>query len=271
MPVDAARQERPSGPAGRGFFAPFSGGIRHLRFLPMLAAAAEAKSYFEIGTSRGHSVAGIDCSAVCVDPSFRVEQNIIGRKPSLFAFQMTSDDFFAEFRLSDLLPRPGRLDLAFLDGMHHFEFLLRDFMNVEKYCNPRTLVTLHDCLPLFPRSARRLDRRNAVTLETQRPVDPEARGWTGDVWKVLRILQQYRPDLHIVVFDCPPSSLVVVTNCDPSNRVLHGAYDEAVARCDRADEQPGWFDDLHDSVTLTPSRANAQIERLRTLLRLSSD
>jgi hypothetical protein len=249
-------------------FNPLRGGTRHVKFLLTLAEAIQARTYFEIGTSKGKSVADLECAAVCVDPAFQVEQNIIGRKPALFALQMTSDDFFAQYRLSDLLPKPGQLDLAFLDGMHHFEFLLRDFMNVEKYCNARTVVTLHDCLPLHPRAARRHDRRNVVNVETTRPVDPEARGWTGDVWKVLRILQQYRPDLRITVFDCPPSSLVVITNCDPSNRVLEGAYEEAVARWDRADEQAGWFDQLHDSVTLVSSRANARPEVLRSTLGL---
>lgn len=249
-------------------FDPLRGGIRHAKFLLALADAIQARTYFEIGTSRGKSVAGLDCAAVCVDPAFKVEQNIIGRKPALFALQMTSDDFFAQYSLSDLLPKPGRLDLAFLDGMHHFEFLLRDFMNVEKYCNARTVVALHDCLPLHPRAARRHDRRNVVNEATTRPVDPAARGWTGDVWKVLRILQQYRPDLRITVFDCPPSSLVVITNCDPSNRVLDRAYDEAVARWDRADERPGWFDALHDSITLVSSRNNMQPEALRATLGL---
>ncbi|WP_372620945.1 class I SAM-dependent methyltransferase [Falsiroseomonas sp.] len=268
MPIETVPPSARPPAASDGFFAPFRGGVRHLRFLPLLATAREAQSYFEIGTSKGNSVAGIDCAAVCVDPSFRVEQNVIGRKPYLLAFQMTSDDFFAQYRLSDLLPKPGRLDLAFLDGMHHFEFLLRDFMNVEKYCDERTIVCLHDCLPIHPHAARRLDRRKAVRQETTRPVDPEARGWTGDVWKVLRILQQYRPDLRITVFDCPPSSLVVITQCDASNRVLEGAFDEAVARWDKADERPGWFDDLHDSVRLVSSRANMEPKAIRALLGL---
>lgn len=249
-------------------FNPLRSGIRHVKFLTDLAVAIQAQTYFEIGTSKGKSVAGIDCASVCVDPAFQVEQNVIGKKPAFFAFQMTSDDFFAQYRLSDLLPKPGALDMAFLDGMHHFEFLLRDFMNVEKYCNARTVVALHDCLPLHPRAARRRDRRKVVNEQTSLPVDPEARGWTGDVWKVLRILQQYRPDLRITVFDCPPSSVVVITNCDPANRVLENAYDEAIAAWDKADERPGWFDDLHANVTLVSSRDNAQPETLRATLGL---
>ena len=58
----------------------------------------------------------------------------------------TSDAFFAG-------PRPRELfgghpvDLAFIDGMHLFEFALRDFSNVEALAGPGTVIVLHDCLP----------------------------------------------------------------------------------------------------------------------------
>ncbi len=32
--------------------------------------------------------------------------------------------------------------------------------------------------------------------------------WTGDVWKLIPILQRYRPDLQLTLFDAPPSGLV---------------------------------------------------------------
>ena len=48
---------------------------------------------------------------------------------------MTSDDFFASHDLAQVLGgRP--VDLAYIDGMHQFEFALRDFMNLERYVGP---------------------------------------------------------------------------------------------------------------------------------------
>jgi hypothetical protein len=250
-------------------FNPFSQGIRHYKFLPMLAAARKPTAYFEIGTSRGFSLAPIECGSVCVDPSFRVEQNVIGKKPFVMAFQMSSDDFFAKYRLSDLLPAPGVVDMAFLDGMHHFEFLLRDFINTERYCTPNSVVILHDCLPLRPPAARRQDKGRRMALDSQRSLAGTGGGWTGDVWKVLRILQEHRRDLRINVLDCPPSSLVVITGCDPESRVLQEGYDDLVAHWMDADQKPGWFDALYDSVEIVSSRAHAAPERLRKLLGLT--
>lgn len=254
--------------AAAGTFLPFRAGIRHYGFLARLAAARRAERYFEIGTSRGLSLALIDCASVSVDPNYRLTTEVVGRKPSLMLFQMTSDDFFARYRLSALLPAPGTVDLAFLDGMHHFEFLLRDFINTEPYCTPESVVVLHDCLPQRPQAAKRLDRGRRLATDTRRPVAESGGGWTGDVWKTLRILQDNRPDLRIHVLDCPPSSLVVITGCDPRNRVLPERYDALVAQWMDADQRPGWFDALHDAVELLPSRAYANPVALRRLLGL---
>jgi hypothetical protein len=247
-------------------FAPFQDGIRHVRFLGHLAASIEAKTYFEIGTSRGNSLAEITCTAVCIDPSFRIERDVVGKKPALMAFQTTSDDFFSRWNLRNLFPAPGDLDLAFLDGMHHFECLLRDFINTERVCSPRSTVVLHDCLPLHPNAARRRDRRQRPNAETARPVAIEKSGWTGDVWKVLRILQKHRPDLRIVVFDCPPSGLVVIRGCNANDRTLSIEYDALVADWLYAEDQPGWFDALHDSVQLLRSRDYLDRARLKAEL-----
>ena len=36
------------------------------------------------------------------------------------------------------------MDLAFIDGLHLFEFSLRDFMNVEKLAHPGSVVVFDD-------------------------------------------------------------------------------------------------------------------------------
>ena len=39
----------------------------------------------------------------------------------------------------------GTFDLAFIDGMHHFEFALRDFANLERHCAPgSTMKSIFD-------------------------------------------------------------------------------------------------------------------------------
>ena len=90
------------------------------------------EAYLEIGTLNGDTLALAKCAAIAIDPCFQVNQAIMGQKSSLFMFQTTSDEFFRSNRASAILGRP--LDMAFLDGMHLFEYLLRDFSNTERCC-----------------------------------------------------------------------------------------------------------------------------------------
>jgi hypothetical protein len=112
---------------------------------------------------------------------------------------MTSDAFFAEHARNSLLGQ-RRVDLAFIDGMHLFEFALRDFHNVERWCARGSTVLLHDCLPVAAVAALR-QRRTTF--------------WVGDTWKALEYLLRTRPDLSISLVPCYPSGLVIIRNLNP--------------------------------------------------------
>jgi hypothetical protein len=144
------------------------------------------------------------------------------RRKNTHFFQGTSDEFFADQSAVTRL-FPQGIDLAFLDGLHLYEVLLREFINTERFANQRSLFLLHDCLPLNARMAERERRLGGE------PEPPEIRGfWTGDVWKVVPILAKYRPDLCISYVDCPPTGLVVCTGMDPQSRILSDRYHEIV-------------------------------------------
>jgi hypothetical protein len=195
-------------------------GLPYLDFFAALNSILEPSSYFEIGTESGHSVARYSCPSICVDPRFAISADIVGNKKAVHLFQMKSDEFFAAHYIENLLPLGP--DIAFLDGMHRFEYLLRDFVNTERVAHPRTLVLLHDCLPLNLRMTSRL------------PVaGPEEEGhsrfaWTGDVWKVIPILKKYRPELRILFLDCPPTGLVAISGLHKESHVLCNSYYEIV-------------------------------------------
>lgn len=189
-------------------------GMPYYRFLRSLHEACLFDWYLEIGCRSGESFAPVRSKTVAVDPFFRAEINIIGRKPALHVFQATSDEFFA----SGFLARNGiRLGLAFLDGMHLVEYLLRDFMHTEAAMAPGGVILLHDCVPYGP---------GMMTRDLSRL--PKG-SWTGDVWKMIPILRMWRPDLTLTVLDCRSTGLVCVSGLDPDNRVLAGAYDRIVA------------------------------------------
>ena len=189
-------------------------GMQYRRFLATLHSRLLFDWYLEVGCRSGESFAPVRSKTIAVDPFFRAEINIIGKKPALHVFQTTSDDFFGN---GFLARNDIRLSLAFLDGMHLFEFLLRDFMNTEAAMDARGVILLHDCVPYGPKMTRR-DLDNL----------PEG-AWTGDVWKLIPILQKWRPELTITVLDCQPTGLVCVSGLDPANRVLADNYDRIVA------------------------------------------
>jgi hypothetical protein len=139
--------------------------------------------------------------ALGVDPEPLIE---VALGPNQRVYAETSDAFFAE---RDVLALLGgrRLELAFIDGMHRFEFALRDFMNIEPLCTRDALVLVHDVFPLDRETATR-ERKTTF--------------WSGDVWRLLLLLKKHRPDLSIDTIAAPPSGLAVIRNLDPDSRVI---------------------------------------------------
>ena len=209
-------------------------GMQYLGFLEEMHKAILPDWYLEVGTQTGASLAKSKTKSVSVDPQFVLKHDVWRDKPELHLFQTTSDDFFAQGHLDRL---NATFNLAFLDGMHLYEFLLRDFINAERYMAPDGHIVLHDCLPWSENMALR-DRRQV-----------NQRAWTGDVWKIVPILQQYRPDLKISIYDAAPTGLVVVSNLDPKSRALVDNYDAIIAAFDSNDDLAGYLAELDVTAT----------------------
>jgi hypothetical protein len=180
------------------------------------------------------------------DPKFQLQGNPIGERIETYLFQLTSDEFFARHNLRTYFP--NGVDFAFLDGMHHFEYLLRDFFNMEKYSHRYTIVALHDCYPINTEIANREENYDSR-------VDAATRGmWAGDVWKLLPILHDFRPDLDITILDCPPTGLVVVRGLDPASKVLIDNYDGIVAEYRDVNLEKFDIERFRDEFSTTDSR-----------------
>lgn len=171
--------------------------------------------YFEIGTQKGKSLAIANCLSISVDPEYILEHNFLGKKEAVLLFQQTSDDFFADPIFAHT---NWKIDLAFLDGMHLYEYLLRDFIFTEKFMAKDGIIFLHDCMPWNTEMAMRERCTN---------------DWTGDVWKLVPILQKYRPDLKITLYDAAPTGLVAIENLNPNHNALEENYDHIIAEFDK--------------------------------------
>lgn len=191
-------------------------GPPYRNFIWDLLRRKNARNYMEIGVRDGGTIVNATCPTIGVDPNFTFRISPIGKKRVLHLFQMTSDEFFRDYDPRAILGAP--IDFAFLDGLHQFEFLLRDFINTEACCDRNSVILLDDCLP--------------VNVEmTERIHKPEARldvaiknFWAGDVWKVVSILRKYRPDLRITPVDVRPTGSIVVSNLNPGCTVLYDNY-----------------------------------------------
>ena len=230
-------------------------GRNYLKVLAQLHALRRPQTYLEVGTATGKTLAIARCASIAIDPKFRLDRDVRSGKPACHLFEMTSDAFFAAEDPSVRFGRP--IDLAFIDGMHHYEFALRDFMNIEAHCRPDSLIALHDCLPVDSHMARREPHdRSAAAWSTY----PNA--WAGDTWRTLWILQHYRPDLRIFAFDATPSGLIVVTRLDPKSSVLKLRYEEAVRAADKID--PARF---YDGLDIIPTSAIRRPSWISSLIR----
>jgi predicted O-methyltransferase YrrM len=187
-----------------------AGGASYLDVLARLHADLQPAQYLEIGVRRGNSLALATGAAIGVDPAADTAGLILPGITRLIA--MESDEFFRE-RAKDEMQGPP--DLAFIDGMHWFEYALRDFMHIERLAGPGSLVVLDDIFPVHPAQAER-ERRTRV--------------WTGDVWKLHACLAELRPDLVLVALDTSPTGLLLVAGLDPDNRVLWEGYNPQVRR-----------------------------------------
>jgi len=188
-------------------------GDTYLVWLERLYRALAPESAIEIGVFTGDSLSLFEqpTLAIGVDPEPRVTSTL---KAETHIFPETSDEFFARRRAEKLLSgRP--LSVAFIDGLHLYEQALRDFIGLEALCGTRSVVLLHDTIPLDEPTQSRVMKTSF---------------FTGDVWKLLPCLKHYRPDLDIFTIATAPSGLTVVTGLDPTSRVLADAYEEAVAR-----------------------------------------
>ena len=122
-------------------------------------------SYLEIGCDKDQSFSKIKINKkIGVDP-------ISGG-----TIRDTSDNFF--------INNKDKFDIIFIDGLHHYEQVIKDIYNSLDILNDNGHILIHDCLP-------RTIAHQAI---------PRYRGsWNGDVWKSI---VELRTKSNLEVFTC---------------------------------------------------------------------
>jgi hypothetical protein len=182
-----------------------TGTMRYLDFLGQVHQRLAPPTYLEIGIRHGGSLSLSRSRSVGIDPAYKLRYDL---PRDVALFRETSDAYFErEEPLEALDDAP--IGFSFIDGLHLAEFALRDFMNVERHSAWTTAIVFDDILP--------------------RTVDEAARdritdAWTGDVYKVLEVLERYRPDLICLRVGTQPTGLGLILGLDPASTVLADAY-----------------------------------------------
>lgn len=136
----------------------------HTDLLNHLATTYGLDSYLEIGVNVKHNnFDHIKCiTKIGVDPKVSAGAT----------YQMTSDEYFKSLIRGHIF-----LDLAFVDGLHEWQQVKKDFDNCLHFLNDKGFIVMHDCNPAkeewshFPR-----DKKGV---------------WNGDCYKFALRLSEY--------------------------------------------------------------------------------
>ena len=217
------------------------GGRDYREVLAFVHEHLDPPLYLEIGVRLGGSLRLARRRAIGIDPAPEIADPLPAR---IQVHAVTSDAYFAAASPPGL---DAPVDLAFIDGMHLFEYALRDFIHVERHAAPWSLVLVDDILPAHPRQGAR---------------ERTTRAWMGDVWRIVDCLRTHRPDLELLVLDTCPGGMLVVSGLDPANTVLSERFDEIVAAAADA-PPPRSVLERADAVEATDERLAALCARLR--------
>ncbi len=141
----------------------------HTEIINQCCKAVNAQSYLEIGINdRTKNFDLINCRfKIGVDPNPAAVANFTG----------TSDEFFEALFLFEREIPSISFDVVFLDGLHHYEQLKKDFENALACLKENGLIIIHDTNPAEERF-------------THVPRDIRGR-WNGDCWKLISEIYQY--------------------------------------------------------------------------------
>ena len=99
--------------------------------------------------------------------------------------EKTSDEVFSD-RRKPYSNQLSKTEIAFVDGSHFYEDVIRDIIHSNEIISERGCILLHDCLP---QTAAACSRSRTTSI------------WNGDVWKAIFWLHKRSVDVVIFDFD----------------------------------------------------------------------
>lgn len=116
-----------------------------------------------------------------VDPGYENDINPVD-------FKLTSDDFFNQLKMGEILKKSLKFDVIFIDGLHLADQVERDIANSLEFLEESGFIVLHDC---NPPSAFHASEIHDYKLS------PAKGYWNGTTWKAF-----YKYRQHKNLFSC---------------------------------------------------------------------
>ena len=189
--------------------------MHRLEVIQKIINKIKARTYVEIGIRYGTVFLKVKAKRkIGVDPAYRISffKKILYCK-DLFRnqyFKKTSDAFFEE---NAQIFEEGKIDVAFIDGLHTYPQSLEDVKNCLKYLSPGGVIIMHDCNPTSEAMA-------APSFETFQKMPSGGKAWCGDVWKTIVYLRSQYPNLNTFVLDAD-YGLGIITRGDQENKLSY--------------------------------------------------
>jgi hypothetical protein len=162
------------------------------RRLNHLADSLNCQRYLEIGVETGITFHQVNCPhKTGVDPKFIFDltcSNELNQHGSCEYHEMQSDLFFSKHRRDR-----ASYDLIFIDGLHHFDQVMRDFIHAMAFAHSGTVFLIDDTLPCDVFSSMR-DQQQALDLRARYSIGFQGNAWHGDVYQFVLLLSLYFPD-----------------------------------------------------------------------------
>jgi hypothetical protein len=175
-----------------GFRTGFALMTHTARRINQLASRLNLQSYLEIGVCNGDTFCLIEIpDRTGVDPAFRFDPDTLRNRNTRLQRE-TSDAYFAA------LPISVKYDAIFIDGLHIFEQVVRDFSNSILHTHDQSVILIDDTLPNDVYSSLRdpLD-----TSRFRHMVANNSRAWHGDVFKMVFYINDFWPCLNYRTID----------------------------------------------------------------------
>lgn len=178
-------------------------------------------TYLEIGVFAGGVFFPVKAKRkIAVDPEFtfgkfKRTKKILKNLSNLNAsyYEMPSDDFFRDHASRLFQNKP--IDLCLVDGMHEYQYALRDVENTLNFLQQDGVIIMHDCNPS--------SAAEAISFEEWKRNNYSG-NWNGDVWKTILHLRSLRKDICVFVLNVD-YGLGIVCKRPPEN-VLSFSADE---------------------------------------------